>query len=185
MLHSAPDRRLSNVTISQRGTSGNNSSEAGAFLVNAGITDYTQITAINYLVDSLKDAGLWNKMKVIYPFVGATENAHKLNLKDPTINLLTFSNITHSSAGISATNTASVGSAVSAYSSVSDSTTDTSFGYYGTTIYSSPNNILLGDGTGGTATSASELQLQVIIPYIIEHLVEQQGQVGHLIVLDF
>lgn len=154
MLHSAPDRRLPSITISQRGTSGNNSSEAGAFLVTAGITDYTQTTAINYLVDSLKDAGLWTKMKVIYPFVGGTAQAHQLNLKDPTVNLLIFSNITHSSAGISATNVASVGSAVSQYSSVSDSVTDTSFGYYGTTIYSSPNNIILGDGTSGTATSA-------------------------------
>lgn len=153
MLHSAPDRRLPSVTISQRGTSGNNSSEADAFLITAGITDYTQTTAINYLVDSLKDAGLWTKMKVIYPLVGGTSQAHQLNLKDPTINLLTFSNITHSSAGISATNIASVGSAVSAYSSVNDSITDTSFGCYGTTIYSSPNNIFLGDGTAGTANS--------------------------------
>lgn len=153
MLHSAPDRRLPSVTISQRGTSGNNSSEADAFLITAGITDYTQTTAINYLVDSLKDAGLWTKMKVIYPLVGGTAQAHQLNLKDPTINLLTFSNITHSSAGISATNIASVGSAVSAYSSVNDSITDTSFGCYGTTIYSSPNNIFLGDGTAGTANS--------------------------------
>jgi len=153
MLHSAPDRRLPTITISQRGTSGNNSSEAATFLITAGITDYTQTTAINYLVDSLKDAGLWTKMKVIYPFVGGTTQAHQLNLKDPTINLLTFSNITHSSAGISATNIASVGSAVSAYSSVNDSTTDTSFGCYGTTIYSSPNNIFLGDGSAGTANS--------------------------------
>lgn len=154
MLHSAPDRRLPTITISQRGTSGNSSSEAGTFLVTAGITDYTQTTAINYLVDSLKDAGLWTKMKVIYPFVGGTAAAHQLNLKDPTTNLISFSNITHSSAGISATNIASVGSAVSAYSSVSDSVTDTSFGYYGTTIYSSPNNIILGDGTSSSATSA-------------------------------
>lgn len=153
MLHSAPDRRLPSITVSQRGTSGNNSSEAGAFLVTAGITDYTQTTAVNYLVDSLKDTGLWTKMKVIYPFVGATTQAHQLNLKDPTINLLTFSNITHSSTGISATNIASIGSAVSAYSSVNDSTTDTSFGYYGTAIFTSNNNLLIGDGSQGVATN--------------------------------
>lgn len=153
MLHSAPDRRLPSITISQRGTSGNNSSEAGAFLVTAGIIDYTQTIAVNYLVDSLKDTGLWTKMKVIYPFVGATETAHRLNLKDPTINALTFSNITHSSTGISATNIASIGSAVSAYSSVNDSTTDTSFGYYGTAIFTSNNNLLIGDGGQGVATN--------------------------------
>lgn len=152
MLHSAPDRRLPTITISQRGTSGNNSSEATAFLVTAGITDYTQTTAINYLVDSLKDAGLWTKMKVIYPFVGGTALAHQTNLKDPTTNILTFSNISHSSSGIFATNIASVGSATSAYSSVSDSVTDTSFGYYGTTLFTVSNGVILGDGaTNSTA----------------------------------
>jgi hypothetical protein len=153
MLHSAPDRRLPTITISQRGTSGNSSSEAATFLITAGITDYTQTTAINYLVDSLKNAGLWTKMKVIYPFIGGTAQAHQLNLKDPTINLLTFSGISHSSAGIFATNNAVIGSAVSAYSSVNDSTTDTSFGYYGTAIFTSSNNLLIGDGGQGVATN--------------------------------
>lgn len=147
MFHSSPDRRNPTVTDAQRGSSGNISTEAYDFISAAGITDYTQITAVTYLVNELKDKSLWDKMKVIYPFVGATSQSHQLNLKDPTANALTFSNISHTSAGISATNIASVGSAVSAYSSVNDSTTDTSFGYYGTTIYSSPNNMLVGDTT--------------------------------------
>lgn len=153
MLHSAPDRRLPNITISQRGTSGNNSSEADTFLVTANITNFTQTTAINYLVDSLKDAGLWTKMKVIYPFVGATETAHRLNLKDPAVNLLNFTNISHTSAGITVITNTVIGSAVSAYSSINDSITDTSFGYYGTANYSSPNNNFLGDGGSGTSNS--------------------------------
>jgi hypothetical protein len=31
----------------------------------------------------LKNAGLWTKMKAIYPFVGGTAATHKYNLKDP------------------------------------------------------------------------------------------------------
>jgi hypothetical protein len=54
-----------------------------AFITAAGITDLTQIGAINGLVLDLKAYGLWTKMKAIYPFVGGTANSHKYNLKDP------------------------------------------------------------------------------------------------------
>lgn len=58
-------------------------SDADTFITNASITDATQKRAIQRLVKSLKDESLWAKMKVIYPMVGGTEAAHKLNLKDP------------------------------------------------------------------------------------------------------
>ena len=35
------------------------------------------------LVTSLKQTNLWNKMLIIYPFVGGNANSHKFNLKDP------------------------------------------------------------------------------------------------------
>jgi hypothetical protein len=35
------------------------------------------------LVVDLKAAGVWTKMKAIYPFVGGTATTHKFNLKDP------------------------------------------------------------------------------------------------------
>ena len=57
--------------------------DAQAFLNAAFITDITQANAINTLVISLKSAGLWTKMKAIYPFVGGTAFSHKWNLKDP------------------------------------------------------------------------------------------------------
>ena len=57
--------------------------DAAAFVSAAGITDSTQQSAVNTLVTSLKSAGLWTKMKAIYPFVGGTASAHKFNLKDP------------------------------------------------------------------------------------------------------
>lgn len=57
--------------------------DASAFIAAAGITDTTQQNAINDLVISLKNEGLWSKMKAIYPFVGGTATTHKFNLKDP------------------------------------------------------------------------------------------------------
>ena len=57
--------------------------DAQAFIIAAGINKPIQEAAINDLVIGLKDDGLWNKMKAIYPFVGGTATAHKFNLKDP------------------------------------------------------------------------------------------------------
>lgn len=53
------------------------------FCSAAGITDQTQVIALNYLCLELKLKELWNKCKVIYPFVGGTASTHKFNLKDP------------------------------------------------------------------------------------------------------
>lgn len=57
--------------------------QAQAFITAAGITDPTQITAINTLVVSLKSASLWDKMKALYPMIGGSATSHKFNLKDP------------------------------------------------------------------------------------------------------
>lgn len=57
--------------------------DAQAFFTAAGITDNTQKNAINTLVINCKAAGIWTKMKAIYPFVGGTATTHKFNLKNP------------------------------------------------------------------------------------------------------
>jgi hypothetical protein len=57
--------------------------DATAFITAAGITNLTQASAINTLVNDLKTYGLWTKMKALYPFVGGTATSHKFNLKDP------------------------------------------------------------------------------------------------------
>jgi hypothetical protein len=57
--------------------------DAQLFITAAAITDNTQKNAINNLVINLKAAGIWGKMKAIYPFVGGTASSHKWNLKDP------------------------------------------------------------------------------------------------------
>ena len=57
--------------------------DAAAFLSAAGISNQVQSNAINNLVRKLKQESLWTVFDVIYPFVGGTAAAHKLNLKNP------------------------------------------------------------------------------------------------------
>jgi len=57
--------------------------ETNAFINNGGITDATQISAVNTLVTTLKTAGVWSKMKAVYPMVGGTVLSHKFNLVNP------------------------------------------------------------------------------------------------------
>ena len=57
--------------------------DAQAFITATGITDATQITAVNNLVLGLKGNNIWTKMKAIYPMVGGTATTHKFNLKNP------------------------------------------------------------------------------------------------------
>ena len=78
--------------------------DAQAFISAAGITNLTQASAVNTLVNDLKTYGLWTKMKALYPMVGGTATSHKFNLKDPrdldAAFRLTFSGgWTHSSTG--------------------------------------------------------------------------------------
>ena len=56
--------------------------DAQAFITAAGISG-SNATAINTLVVDLKSYSLWDKMNVIYPFVGGTATTNKYNLKDP------------------------------------------------------------------------------------------------------
>jgi len=78
--------------------------DAEAFLTAATITDPTEISAVNQLVIDMKTAGIWTKMKAVYPFVGGTATTHKWNLVNPrdldAAFRLTFSGgWTHSSTG--------------------------------------------------------------------------------------
>ncbi len=61
----------------------NYSNETNAFIFNGGITDATQQSAVNTLVNTLKTANIWTKMKAVYPMVGGTATAHKFNLVNP------------------------------------------------------------------------------------------------------
>jgi hypothetical protein len=78
--------------------------DAQAFITAAGITNTTEIDAVNTLVNGLQTDGIWTKMKAIYPFVGGTATTHKWNLKDPrdldaAFRLVFNGGWTHSSTG--------------------------------------------------------------------------------------
>jgi hypothetical protein len=76
-------------------------SDAQAFITAASITNSTQQSAVNTLVTSLKSAGIWSKMKAIYPFVGGTATSHSYNLKNTAQYQITWNGgVTHNSNGI-------------------------------------------------------------------------------------
>ena len=80
--------------------------DAAAFFTAANITDTTQKSAVNTLVLSLKSANIWTKMKALYPVVGGVASSHAVNLKQPgTSNLIFATGWTHSSTGMTPTNT--------------------------------------------------------------------------------
>lgn len=74
--------------------------DAAAFIKSTGLTSTSQQLAVNQLVVDLKDAGLWYKMPLIYPFVGGTAVSHSYNLKNVAINRLVYlGGWTHTSLG--------------------------------------------------------------------------------------
>jgi hypothetical protein len=76
---------------------------AYAFAVAARLTNATQIRAVNALTIATKaiDSGVvWSRLRLIYPFVGATTAAHSLNLKNTGQFPITWSGaITHTAMG--------------------------------------------------------------------------------------
>ncbi len=54
--------------------------ETNAFLYSTQITDTTTQVATNTLVNDLKAAGVWTKMKAVYPMAGSTATTQKYNL---------------------------------------------------------------------------------------------------------
>jgi hypothetical protein len=78
--------------------------DAQAYFTASGLTGATNQSAINQLVVSFKDFGIWTKMKAIYPMIGGTAALHKWNLKDPqdtnaAFRLVFSGGWTHSSTG--------------------------------------------------------------------------------------
>lgn len=81
------------------------SGPAQSFIDATGITDPTQVTAINNLVDSLITSGVWTKLGAVYPFIGGTASTHKFNMKDPrdldaAFRLVFFNSPTHNANGV-------------------------------------------------------------------------------------
>lgn len=78
--------------------------DALAYITAAGITNPTQISAVNTLFLNLKSNSLYSKLLAFYPFVGGTAFSHKFNAKDPrdldaAFRLLFTGTFVHSSTG--------------------------------------------------------------------------------------
>jgi hypothetical protein len=56
---------------------------AGEVFSNGVSLSSAEKSALDTLISSLKTAGVWTKMKAIYPFVGASLDSFKVNLKAP------------------------------------------------------------------------------------------------------
>lgn len=132
--------------------------DALAFLEAATIYNENHQRAIIELVRRLKSAGLWTKMKAIYPLIGGTASSHKWNLKDPRdVNAafrLTFSGgWTHSSTGASPNGTTAYANTYCTPASnlVNNST---HISYYSRTDAKSGAPVYVGTGTDvGTLTT--------------------------------
>lgn len=75
--------------------------DAVTFIATLGLTDKTQINAINQLVRRLKAQSLWTKLNAIYPFIGGTSTTHSYNLKNTSQFQITWvGTVTHNSNGI-------------------------------------------------------------------------------------
>jgi hypothetical protein len=53
------------------------------WIQSTGTTDTNTISSISTFISGLKSTGLWNKLQVIYPFVGTTTGSQTINLKEP------------------------------------------------------------------------------------------------------
>lgn len=132
--------------------------DALAFFTATGITDTSIKNCVNTFVLDLKAAGIWTKMKAIYPFVGGTATTHKFNLKNPADTdaafRLTFNGgWTHSSTG--ALPNGSTGYANSHFNPSTDVTiTSFSLGYYSRTNNLSGVQIDIGSYNIGTDRTA-------------------------------
>jgi hypothetical protein len=139
-------------------------SDVQTFFTAAGITDTTQKSAVNQLVLDLKSAGIWTKMKAIYPFVGGTATSHSYNLKNSAQYQITWSGgLTHSSTGV-------LPNGVNGYGSIAFNFNTSSSGlnyqnnhlsFYSRTNASTPN----APDIGGAANSNQGVVLQSRNPY--------------------
>ena len=129
--------------------------DAQAFITAAGLTNLTQINAVNTLVIGLKSASLWTKINAIYPMVGGTATTHKFNLKnpadtDPAFRLFFSGGWVHTSNG-AAPNGANTYARTYFTPTVSASTSQMAFGIYSRTQDSS------GIRAWGSLNSVSQL----------------------------
>lgn len=114
--------------------------------LNGGSLTSTEKSAIGTLIRQLKDSSLWSYFQAIYPFVGASASAFKVNMKDTANFNLTFSN----SGGFASTgftpNTLSNYAKTGYIPSVNATVGSFSLSYYSRTNQAATNAIEIGVG---------------------------------------
>lgn len=82
---------------------------AAVYATRAGISDSVQKGAVETMILSLLDAGLWDKTKLLYPMLGSTVASMVINLKDSTLPLRQLANASVDGVNLAFSNTISVG----------------------------------------------------------------------------
>lgn len=162
--------------------------DALAFLEAATIYNENHQRAIIELVRRLKSAGLWTKMKAIYPLIGGTATTHKWNLKDPRdLNIafrLTFTGgWTHSNTGALPNGTTGYGN-----SNLLPSNTLTGNNIH-VSFYSRTSNASTGDAWGADQNRSPGEYLRLRIRYTSggsvnqgQTIISAPGTIGQTIV---
>lgn len=130
---------------------------AHSFIERAGITNATQIAAINQLVVSAQDHGWWDKCDLIYPFVGGTAASHAQNLKSSSFTITWNGTVTHDANGITGNGTTGYG--VSGYIPLSSGQMLISSTHVG--LYRRTAGNLNGAYCGCRSTSSNRLLIQL------------------------
>jgi hypothetical protein len=80
--------------VGGEGIDTNASSYLSSVISAGGLVDSTTVQAVNTLFTSLKSSNLYNKLIIMYPFVGGVGAAHSINALKPGTNDLFFRNKT-------------------------------------------------------------------------------------------
>lgn len=89
-----PTRKIANVGVVA-------DSDVNRFVIAAGITNHTEQSALYALVFRLKNAGLWTKIRALYPMVGSSAVSCSFNLRNPSLYQITWINApTFSATGV-------------------------------------------------------------------------------------
>jgi hypothetical protein len=134
---------------------------AQAFITAAGITDATQQNAINQLVLDLKSYSIWDKMFVIYPFVGGTSVTTKYNLVDPTAYQITWNGgVTFNSNGVTGNGSTGYGQTGWNVTTVNSTTGVTAS--LSLSVYSRTNSVSDASDIGNTNYPNNDAAIQVL-----------------------
>lgn len=124
--------RLGIIASSKAASGGGTDADAQAFFnrvtAAGGTLSATEQSAVNTLTIGLKSAGIWTKMKVIYPMVGASSSACSQNLKSSSFTATFSGSWNYASTGVTPLSGGTLESPLNL--NTMNSINDIAFGYY-------------------------------------------------------